>query len=45
MSGSSDGPTLINGTTAASITIWPHGIHRNYQGMKNLPVSDVKDPF
>jgi hypothetical protein len=43
--GSSAGPASTNGTMAASITLWPHEIHRNYQGMKELPVSDVKEPF
>jgi hypothetical protein len=45
ISGSSADPASINGTMAASITLWPHEIHRNYQGMKELPVNDVKEPF
>jgi hypothetical protein len=43
--GSSATPASTDGTMAASLTLWPHEIHRNYQGMKDLPVNDVKEPF
>jgi hypothetical protein len=43
--GSSAGPAPADRTVAASLTLWPHEIHRSYQGMKELPVNDVKEPF
>ena len=43
--GSAGDPASINRTIAASATLWPHEIHRNYQGMKDLPATEVKEPF
>ena len=30
---------------ATANTMLPHEVHLNYQGMKELPVHEVKDPF
>jgi hypothetical protein len=30
---------------ATANTMSPHEIHLNYQGMKELPVHEIKDPF
>ena len=34
-----------NRPIAASTTLWPHDIHLNYKGMKELPVHEIKEPF
>jgi hypothetical protein len=34
-----------NRPVAASTTLWPHDIHLNYKGMKELPVHEIKEPF
>ena len=39
----SDNRTSVNGPIEASATLWPHEMHMNYKGMKELPVHDVKD--
>jgi hypothetical protein len=41
--GSSGNPASANAPIEASATLWPHEIHMNYKGMKELPVHDVKD--
>jgi hypothetical protein len=41
-------PDAVGSTTkemATANTMLPHEIHLNYQGMKELPVHEVKDPF
>jgi hypothetical protein len=44
--GSSALPISANRPIAASTTtLWPHEIHLKYEGMKELPVHDVKEPF
>jgi hypothetical protein len=43
--GSSALPASANRPVAASATLWPHEIHLSYEGMKELPVHDVKEPF
>jgi hypothetical protein len=41
--GVSGNPASVNAPIEASATLWPHEIHTNYRGMKELPVHDVKD--
>jgi hypothetical protein len=41
--GLSGNPASVNGPIEASTTLWPHEIHMNYKGMRELPVHDVKD--
>jgi hypothetical protein len=41
--GLSSNPASADGPVEASTTLWPHEIHTNYKGMKELPVHDVKD--
>lgn len=43
--GLSDNRASVNGAVEATTTLWPHEIHMNYPGMKELPVHDVKEPF
>jgi hypothetical protein len=35
-------PAAVN-RPIESATLWPHEIHTNYKGMKELPVHDIKD--
>jgi hypothetical protein len=43
--GSSTSSDSSNRPVAASTTLWPHEIHLNYKGVKELPVHEVKEPF
>jgi hypothetical protein len=43
--GSSAAPESINRAVATSKTLTPHEIHLNYQSMKELPITEVKEPF
>jgi hypothetical protein len=42
--GSSAVPGLMTGAMTTSDTLSPHEIHLNYEGMKELPVHEIKDP-
>ena len=42
--GSSAVPGLMTGAMTTSNTLSPHEIHLNYEGMKELPVHEIKDP-
>jgi hypothetical protein len=35
---------LMTGAMTTSNTLSPHEIHLNYEGMKELPVHEIKDP-
>jgi hypothetical protein len=44
----SGSPNAVGSTTkevATADTMLPHEVHLNYQGMKELPVHEVKEPF
>jgi hypothetical protein len=44
----SGSPNALGSTTeeiATANAMSPHEIHLNYQGMKELPVHEIKDPF
>jgi hypothetical protein len=43
--GSSNVPGSTTKETAAANTLSPHEIHVNYQGMEELPVHEIKNPF
>jgi hypothetical protein len=43
--GSSGDPASIAEAMATSKPLWPHEIHLNYEGMKELPVRETKEPF
>jgi hypothetical protein len=44
-SGSSVPSESANRPVATATTLWPHEIHLNYKGMKDLPVRETKEPF
>jgi hypothetical protein len=43
--GSSGDPASVAKAMATSKPLWPHEIHLNYEGMKELPVRETKEPF
>jgi hypothetical protein len=43
--GSSGDPASIAQAMATSKFVGPHEIHLNYENMKELPVSETKEPF
>jgi hypothetical protein len=43
--GSSADSASITKAMATSKPLWPHEIHLNYEGMKELPAHETKDPF
>jgi len=44
-SGSSVPSESAGRPVATATTLWPHEIHLNYKGMKDLPVHETKEPF